>query len=286
MVKVKGVRVRLLAIASLLFLCVLPGNADASEKRFDLVLVHGLTNIHRWSDGFLRALVNEWGSGNVYVIYTNESMQVNKRAIDGKTVTFIGKNDFTAGDDSVEDQARMMAEKIEVLQRDHGLSPQFNIIAHSMGGLVSRQYVYDHPHTVAGLVTLGTSHHGSPLATDFDWASFFLGAGAAMDNLRPEWVEDFNRRCPVKNAPFYGGGKMYTIRGDSDGKIWEWGVMGEIYLGWHTLHKKHGTDSDGMVPRESAVIDGAEHIADFPDYHHLDLVTREEVAKKAAEVLR
>jgi len=39
------------------------------------------------------------------------------------------------------------------------------------------------------------------------------------------------------------------------------------------------------VPHGSAVIDGAEHIADFPDYHHLDLVTREEVAKKAAEVL-
>ena len=107
-----------------------------------------------------------------------------------------------------------------------------------------------------------------------------------MDNLRPEWVEDFNRRCPVKNAPFYGGGKMYTIRGDSDGKIWEWGAMGELYVGWHTLHKKHGTDSDGLVPHDSAMIDGAEHIADFPDYHHLDLVTREEVAKKAAEVLR
>jgi len=34
------------------------------------------------------------------------------------------------------------------------------------------------------------------------------------------------------------------------------------------------------------VIEGAVHLADFPNYHHLDLVTREEVAKKAAEVLR
>ncbi|MBO2531754.1 MAG: hypothetical protein CW342_02465 [Thermoactinomycetaceae bacterium] len=280
---VKGVH---LAIAALLFLCVLPGNADASEKQFDLVLVHGLTNKHRWSDSFLRALVNEWGSGNVYVIYTNQSMQVSKRTIDGKTITFIGKNDFSAGDDSVKDQAEIMAEKIEVLKRDHGLSPQFYIIAHSMGGLVSRQYIYDHPNTVAGLVTLGTPHHGSPLASDFDWLGFFIGAEAAMDNLRPEWVEDFNRRFPVENAPLYNGGKIYTIRGDSDGKIWEWGAMGELYVGWHILHKKHGTDSDGLVPHASAVIEGAVHLADFPNYHHLDLVTREEVAKKAAEVLR
>jgi len=278
--------IRFLAIAFVLFAVILPGNADASGKQYDLVLVHGLTNKHQWSDSFLRTLVNEWGSGNVYVIYTNESMQVQTRNFDGKTVTFIGRNDFTAGDDSVAEQARMMAEKIDVLQRDHGLSPQFNIIAHSMGGLVSRQYIYDHPHTVAGLVTLGTPHHGSPLATDFDWISFFIGAEAAMDNLRPDWVENFNQQYPVTGAPFYNGGKMYTIRGDSDGKIWEWGAMGELYVGWHTLHEKHGTDSDGLVPRESAVIEGAEHIADFPDYHHMDLVTKGEVAKKAAEVLR
>lgn len=278
--------IRFFTIAMVLFACVLPGNADASEKQFDLVLVHGLTNKHQWSESFLRALAEEWGSGNVYVVYTNESMQVTKRTYGGKTVTFIGKNDFTAGDDSVEEQARRMAEKIEVLKRDHGLSPQFSIIAHSMGGLVSRQYIYEHPHTVAGLVTLGTPHHGSPLAEDFDWIGFFIGAKAALENLRPDWVADFNRRYPVDGAPFYSGGRMYTIRGDSDGKIWEWGVMGELYVGWHTLNKKHGTDSDGLVPKDSAVIQGAEHIADFPDYHHMDLVTREEVAKKAASVLR
>ncbi len=277
---------RLLIIAVVLFACIPPANADASEKQFDLVLVHGLTNKHRWSDSFLRTLAQEWGSGNVYVIYTNESMQVKKRTFDGKTVTFIGKKDLTAGDDSVEEQARRMAEKIEVLQQEHGLSRQFHIISHSMGGLVSRQYIYEHPDTVAGLVTLGTPHHGSPLAEDFDWIGFFIGADAALDNLRPDWVADFNRRYPVKGAPFYSGGKMYTIRGDSDGKIWEWGAMGELYVGWHILHKKHGTDSDGLVPRDSAVIEGAEHIADFPDYHHLDLVTRREVALKAAEVLR
>ena len=30
--------------------------------------------------------------------------------------------------------------------------------------------------------------------------------------------------------------------------------------------QKHGTDSDGLVPT-SAVIEGAVHLADFPNYH-------------------
>ncbi|MCX7678180.1 MAG: hypothetical protein N2316_03085, partial [Spirochaetes bacterium] len=48
----------------------------AEAKTYDLVLLHGLTNKHQWSDAFLNQVASIWGSGNVYVIYTNESTRV------------------------------------------------------------------------------------------------------------------------------------------------------------------------------------------------------------------
>jgi hypothetical protein len=39
------------------------------------------------------------------------------------------------------------------------------------------------------------------------------------------------------------------------------------------------------VPWDSAVIDGAEHVADYNDYDHYELVTQPEVAIKAAKYL-
>ncbi|HPA72585.1 MAG TPA: hypothetical protein PKY31_09970, partial [Spirochaetota bacterium] len=60
------------------------GFAMAVEaKTYDLVLVHGLTNKHQWSDAFLNQVAATWGSGNVYVIFTNESTRVWTRTING-----------------------------------------------------------------------------------------------------------------------------------------------------------------------------------------------------------
>ena len=61
--------------------------------------------------------------------------------------------------------------------------------------------------------------------------------------------------------------------------------MGELLLGWQILSEVYGTKSDGLVPHDSAVIDGADHIADFPNYDHYDLVLQPDVAEKAAEYL-
>ncbi len=58
-----------------------------------------------------------------------------------------------------------------------------------MGGLASRRYIYNNPNAVAGLFTLGTPHKGSPLAYQGDWIDFFIGADAAVDNLKPSWVQ-------------------------------------------------------------------------------------------------
>lgn len=274
----------IILLISCCFFVAVGAQAALAAKSYDLVLVHGLSNKHQWSDDFLKVCANTWGSGNVYILYLNSDNTVSTRIIDGKNIITIGKNDYSAGDDYVDAQAGLMAEKIDLLQKSHGLSGQIDIIAHSMGGLVCRRYSYMKPDTVAGLVTLGTPHHGSPLADDMDWGAFFIGAEKAVENLKPTWVESFNKTYPVP-GPLYSGGKIFTIRGDADGFIWEWGVLGEIYAGWNTLALLHGTDSDGAVPKDSPLISGATHVADFWDYDHYELVRMSAVATKAAQYL-
>jgi len=62
----------------------------AVAKTYDVVLIHGLTNKHQWSDAFLNQIAATWGSGNVYVIFTNESTRVWTRTINGRVIYFCG----------------------------------------------------------------------------------------------------------------------------------------------------------------------------------------------------
>ncbi len=247
---------------------------------YDLVLMHGLTNKHQWSSSFLDKCLQKFGSGNVYAVYTNESNRVWERWINGRKLICIGENDFSAGDDSVAVQASLMRTKTQILQQSYGLSTKFKIIAHSMGGLVSRRYIYNNPNTVAGLVSLGTPHKGSQLAYAGSWVSFFIGAEAAVENLKPSWVQGtFNVQYPPP-GPMADSGKIYTIGGDGDG--WDcWGWGGELQVGWDILTTVYWTDSDGAVPQGYDTISGTTFIKRFWSYDHMELVTQSAVADEA-----
>lgn len=264
-------------LGAVLFLAV-SGYAFA----YDLVLIHGLTNKHQWSTAFLDKCLATYGSGNVYALYLNGSTRVWTRTINGRTLYCCGENDYSAGDDSVNDQANLMKIKTNLLKASYGLSSQFNIIAHSMGGLVSRRYIYANPNTVKALVTLGTPHKGSPLAYEGSWVSFFVGAGPAVENLKPSWVVNtFNPAYPAP-GPVVSGGGIYCIGGDGDG--WDcWGWGGELQVGWDLLTTVHWTDSDGAVPRASDSISGTTFVTRFWDYDHMELVTKADVATKALQ---
>ncbi|MCU0599036.1 MAG: GPI inositol-deacylase [Desulfobacterales bacterium] len=268
-----------------ILICLFLGaTVSAYAGTYDLVLVHGLTNKHQWSDSFLDKCLVKYGSGNVYAIYTNESTRVWERWINGRKLICCGENDFSAGDDSVATQASLMRTKTSKLQTSYGLSTKFKIIAHSMGGLVSRRYIYNNPGTVAGLVTLGTPHQGSPLAYEGSWVSFFIGAGPAVDNLKPSWVQNtFNVSYPAP-GPMATGGKIYTIGGDGDG--WDcWGWAGELQVGWDLLFTVHWTDSDGAVGRNAEKISGSTNLTTFWSYDHYELVREPSVADKALAYL-
>lgn len=274
---------KILSIA--IFLIVI-GSVGAYAKTYDLVLLHGLTNKHQWSNDFVNRCLEKFGSGNVYIIYTNDSTRVWERWINGRKAIVCGENDYSAGDDSVNTQAGIMDIKIAKLKASYGLSSKFNIIAHSMGGLVARRYSYYRPNTVAGIVTLGTPHHGSPLAYEGQFLSFFIGAGPAVDNLKPSWVDGtFNKSYPVSGAPMADSGRLFAIGGDGDG--WDcWGWGGELQIGWDLLTTVHWTDSDGAVPRASDSITGATFLTRFWNYDHMELVTKADVATVACDNLR
>jgi len=283
---------KVLLMAVSLFLL---STATLYAKSFDLVLLHGLTNKHAWSDSFLSKCAELWGTGNVYVIYTNESTRVWIRTINGRGGYFCGENDFSAGDDYIWDQSALMRTKIVKLQGSYGLSAKFNVIAHSMGGLVSRYYAWQYPNTVAGLVTLGTPHHGSSLAVaaDFMFLSYFVGAAHAMDHLKPAWVNGTfnNSLAPINTTPLADAQKVWTIVGDADG--WDcFGWGGELFAGWPILGAWEG-DNDGLVSHGSAMLSGVDnHSGDantlgfFWSYDHMDLVQNADVATLAATKLR
>lgn len=255
-----------------------------TKKKFDLVLVHGLANRHHWSQSFLDTCLSIWGSGRVLVIYTNDSVEVREEIINGRKLIFCGGSGLNAGTQSIAKQNQNLARAIETLHDSGYLALPFSIIAHSMGGLVSRQYSYENPGVVAGLVTLGTPHHGSPIANSFKWAGYFINSRDAIEDLKPKNMVKFNSMFPVSTTPFAINDKLYLIRGDCDG--WDcFGWAGELQIGYHFLSLVYNTDSDGLVPTASSIIEGAECIKDFPNFDHFDLVLENVVAETAAMYL-
>lgn len=140
------------------------------------------------------------------------------------------------------------------------------IVAHSMGGLVTRAHV-SQGGNVKALITLGTPHRGSPLADltyIFPWATgtgvgdlrpdspfiLFL-TNSTLDNIsRPKYHllngrVDVNWECTKKVMGVCVWGKYVWKRDD---------YPSQIKAGWAAL-KTFG-DNDGMVPEWSARFDG------------------------------
>lgn len=279
----------------LIFLCMLlvfvygtlpPPNTSSihPQKKYDLVLIHGFNNRHQWGYEFLYRLAEHWGAGNVYVIYANSSRKVRTMSIHRNQIVIIGDNNHQAGNDSIDEQAKLVSQKISILQKNYGLSNPFHIAAHSMGGLVARELVYLRPRQVAGIVTLATPHHGTQLANEYDWLGMFVHGEEALKDITPQAVSLFNRRFPVEGSPFYKGGKLYTIAGDADG--WgDRGWNGELAAGWTLIALKYHQDSDGVVAEGKATLPGAKHVKTFSELNHLELIESPVVADLVSRLL-
>ncbi len=97
---------------------------------------------------------------------------------------------------SIDDYVPMVASAIEALRAASG-SRQVVIVAHSMGGLVARSYMRTHGCSqVARVITLGTPHHGTALA------SFGVGKNAQqMRRHDDDNVNDWLRVLAASETP-------------------------------------------------------------------------------------
>ena len=151
------------------------------------------------------------------------------------------------------------------------------IIAHSMGGLVSRSYVAQ-GNPLAGLITLGTPHQGSPLADFtyiFPWA---LGTGVA--DLRPgsDFLKELNsnsHETTQRSKYVLINGSVYStwVCTRHIGKYcywgyWEWSgdYSHEIKAGYGVMEKPN----DGMVPQSSARFEGDSNVTRVDTFSGID----------------
>ncbi|MEK7704940.1 MAG: alpha/beta fold hydrolase [Myxococcota bacterium] len=131
-----------------------------------------------------------------------------------------------------------------------------HLIAHSMGGLDAR---YGIAHLglharVASLVTIGTPHHGTPLAELATslmgerlglpqiWRLMGLGVDALFD-LTPESLGRFNAQTPNRRGVFYGS-VVAHVRADAPS------LHPLLRTTWRYLAERSG-DNDGVVPTSS-----------------------------------
>jgi triacylglycerol lipase len=88
---------------------------------------------------------------------------------------------------SINTFAAQLAKRIDDVCESNGAAKVF-VIAHSMGGLVTRAYIQrDGRQRISGFVSLGSPHHGSTLAV--------LGLGACVRQIRPrsDWLNELEQ---------------------------------------------------------------------------------------------
>lgn len=129
-----------------------------------LIMVHGLCMNHtQWQQqghDHGKALSNELGFTTVYLHY-NTGLHISEN---GKYFSHI------------------LEEVLQIASAEN-LVLEMSIVAHSMGGLVSRSAYYQAqllghswPDTLDKLIFLGTPHHGAPLEKVGGWIDLLLGA--------------------------------------------------------------------------------------------------------------
>ncbi len=196
----------------------------------------------------------------------------------------------------IDENGNVMLSKINKKQSDGDISADPIIIAHSMGGLVSRSYIAKGG-DFHRLVTLGTPHLGSGLADlayIFDWANVTgvtdLAPGSAfLDALNSNSYEQSQR-------------SKYTLLNGKVGTYWvcDWHLGDTCMVGhynWHgdyplNIKLGHGALSkpnDGMVPQSSARFYGDNdvyHVGTFEWIDHISLNKNSRVCKWVSDFIK
>jgi triacylglycerol lipase len=155
---------------------------------------------------------------------------------------------------SVDLRASQLRDHINEVLSNTG-AEKVHIIGHSMGGLDARHMIVDKgmAQRVASLTTVGTPHHGSPVATRLEGSgSLLLGVLNKVLNLDVDGVADltttsceqFNARAEDFEAKT---GILYQTYSSSE----NWNrVFAPLISSWFMVREQEG-DNDGVVSVKS-----------------------------------
>lgn len=200
-----------------------------------------------------------------------------------------------------------LAEDVKALiEAKLGPSQPFDIVAHSMGGLVARWLVekLGMSWRVDDLITLGTPHHGAPLADvveELATLGNLLPTGFVSDivlgllpplgkwlasgyDMKPgsAFLRDLNVWGSVKGAFKAPPGNKYTCIATTVGcSNLMWPVVKVLdLLASHDMNEYWPyTSNDGVVPTDGALLYGAKHNFVVENVNHIEQPLHPEVLK-------
>lgn len=191
--------------------------------------------------------------------------------------------------------ANRLSDEIEILKRNTG-AKKVDIVAHSMGGLISRWYIQKgYRNDVRKFISIGSPHHGS------DWAylSIQFITGKASTQMKPHssFLKSLNGHDGCAATRGRGtdhinpnvqysviAGTKYITPAHKHLEIKLFGItIIDIIQPWLTSR------GDSVVPVDSAKLDGVEHIEvnshGWPITAHEELEDREDVRAMVREIL-
>ncbi len=185
---------------------------------------------------------------------------------------------------SIIENAEQLGRQIEFVQKNMN-AWHVDVVAHSMGGLITRSYINDlmktapdGKPTIGHLVMLGTPNMGSPCADLMGFTFWSLGKPVkSLEQLRPKYLEGFNRavrnRKGVKFSNLVGTSVpatcQSTVSGDGvveiPSAIWE---IGDIRYS-KNIHTALTSEEDfwRLVWRKLSISRLGNHDPDPKQYH-------------------
>jgi len=213
---------------------------------FPIVLAHGIARF----DFLTEKVENKLGLPESVLSDQLEYFKGIKSHLEAHGFTVSHPNQSFSG--SVDLRAQQLRDRVNTVISTTG-SPKVHIIGHSMGGLDARHMIVDHgmAERVATLTTIGTPHHGSPVADHIKnkpggklllkVLSQVLNLDIdGLDDLTTDVCEAFNRRAEdaeARNAVKY---QTYSAFENVDD------IVAPLALGWLRISGIDGAN-DGLV---------------------------------------
>ena len=153
--------------------------------------------------------------------------------------------------ESISEYAKRLGNIVELIKYRTGREKVI-IIAHSMGGLVVREYIKNGGESsVYKLIMIGTPNHGVNGSIAENCDKIFINRGAKLECAEMTAGSDFLKKLNEGDETF-GSVKYYTIRGEGCLMI----IQKAISIG----DTSKTADGDGVVPSSSVKLDGATNI--------------------------